>query len=83
MKHSPGPWKRADPHFAVKCKNGHIVCHLKHRKKTADEANINLIAAAPEMLEALQNIENDDGRIPAAIWELRNKAIAKATGSKP
>lgn len=39
----------------------------------------NLIAAAPDMLEALLSIENDNNQIPAAIWEMRNKAIAKAT----
>lgn len=39
-----------------------------------------LIASAPDLLEALRSIENDDGRIPAAIWELRNAAIAKALG---
>lgn len=31
-----------------------------------------------DMLEALKNIENDDGHIPATIWNLRNDAIAKA-----
>lgn len=39
-----------------------------------------LISAAPELLEALESIENDDGRIPATIWELRNVAIWKARG---
>ena len=39
-----------------------------------------LIAAAPQMFEALENIENDDGRIPPAIWKLRNDALAKARG---
>jgi hypothetical protein len=45
-------------------------------------ANAHLIAAAPELLEALESIENDDRRIPAAIWALRNAAIAKARGEK-
>lgn len=39
-----------------------------------------VIAAAPEMYEALRSIENDDGRIPPAIWKMRNDAIAKAEG---
>lgn len=42
------------------------------------EPNANLIAASKDLLEALQSIENDDGHIPTAIWELRNKAIKKA-----
>lgn len=36
--------------------------------------------AAPDMLEALKSIENDDERIPKTIWKLRNAAIAKAEG---
>ena len=41
-------------------------------------ANAKLIAAAPDLLEALQNIENDDKSIPKKIWDMRNKAIKKA-----
>jgi len=33
-----------------------------------------------DLLEALENIENDDGRIPSTIWAMRNSAIAKARG---
>jgi hypothetical protein len=41
-----------------------------------------LIAAAPDLLEALKNLENDDGSIPSHAWEMVQKAIAKATGEK-
>ena len=41
-------------------------------------ANTKLIASAPQLLEALLSIENDNGLIPEAIWDLRNKAISKA-----
>lgn len=41
-----------------------------------------LISAAPDLLEALENIENDDGSIPSTIWDMRNAAIAKAKGKK-
>lgn len=44
-------------------------------------ANAALIAAAPDLYEALASIEND-GSIPATVWALRNKALAKATGGK-
>lgn len=40
----------------------------------------NLIAAAPDMYEALKNIENDDNHIPNSIWEMIQNAINKAEG---
>lgn len=42
--------------------------------------NARLIAAAPDLLEALENLENDDGSIPAHAWNLAQAAIAKAKG---
>ena len=44
--------------------------------------NAQLISAAPDLFEALINIENDDNRIPATIWEMRNKALNKALGEE-
>ena len=36
------------------------------------------------MLEALENLENDDGKMPESAWNLVRAAIAKAKGeSKP
>lgn len=43
-------------------------------------ADARLIVAAPDLLEALQNLENDDGSIPAHAWDMVQTAIAKATG---
>ena len=34
-------------------------------------------ALAGEIAEALASIENDDGSIPATIWDMRNAALAK------
>jgi hypothetical protein len=45
---------------------------------TPDHPDARLIAAAPELLEALENLENDDGHIPASIWAKVQSAIAKA-----
>jgi hypothetical protein len=39
-------------------------------------ASIN--ATIAELAEALASIENDDGRIPATIWDMRNAALEKA-----
>lgn len=44
-----------------------------------NEANARLIAAAPDLLEALQNLENDNGQIPDHAWKLVQDAIKKAT----
>lgn len=59
---------------ANKYYGGSLVCESIWRKKDAA-----LISAAPDMLEALQEIENDDNRIPPTIWKMVQDAIAKAT----
>ena len=46
---------------------------------TYREGNAILIAAAPDMLAALQNLENDDNSIPEHAWKLVKDAISKAT----
>ena len=43
------------------------------------KANALLISKAPEMLEVLENIENDNGSIPAFMWEMIKKVIKQAT----
>jgi hypothetical protein len=50
------------------------------RELAETRANAALIAAAPDLYEALASIENDDGRIPATIWDMRNAALAKSRG---
>ena len=87
-KHTPGPWllvEQGDANeYAVLTpdkKEWVIAFRLNPGRPiyAQEKANAKLIAAAPELLEALQNIENDDNRIPAKIWEMRNQAIKKAT----
>lgn len=46
------------------------------------EANARLISAAPDMLEALENLENDNGSIPDHAWNMVQAAIAKARGEQ-
>ena len=43
------------------------------------KANAQLIATAPELLECLQDLENDNGSIPKAIWDKIQSTITKAT----
>lgn len=91
-KHTPGPWnvevvktsigscfKVMPIHACLYADNlyEHNRLDLEWQTKEADAA---LIAAAPDLLAALESIENDDGRIPKEIWDLRNAAIAKAKG---
>jgi len=93
-EYTPGPWRFEpfegyDPgSFGVKgfikSDNGLIYSgpgsfnSLRGNSKKEATANAKLIAAAPELAEALLNIENDDNSIPPAILELRNKALQKA-----
>jgi len=49
-------------------------------------ANARLIAAAPDLLEALKYVLEDDGLVPRATAATRavvRAAIAKATGEQP
>lgn len=82
-KHTPGPWKFSfesiNPEWAiVTTMGGAVVANVNadHRQ----EANARLIAAAPDLLEALRNFT--DGReitYPAALVQAR-AALAKACG---
>lgn len=92
---TPGPWKadgytvrqsgqRGTRMIADVCYTGpHHTPPDEYPKicRIADEANARLIAAAPDLLAALQNLENDDGSIPAHAWNLCQAAISKAIPS--
>ncbi|MEO8824096.1 MAG: hypothetical protein ABI366_11040 [Ginsengibacter sp.] len=59
--------------------DGKIICESPHfdEGKELFKKHSKLIAAAPDLLEALRSIENDDGGIPETIWKMRNDAIYK------
>lgn len=57
---------------------GDLIC-----ESVWDNENASLIAAAPDLLEALQSIENDANTIPESIWKMRNDAIKKAKSLEP
>lgn len=86
-KHTPGPWIWGTDYrglYGAGPENG-VLNYERFEGMWLSygetrEANARLIAAAPDLLEALQNLENDDGRIPAHAWALVQSAIAKATG---
>lgn len=51
----------------------------KIKTGTYREGNAKLIAAAPEMLEVLQTIENDNNQVPQWLWDKIQTVIKKAT----
>ena len=86
-QHTPGPWKQANTFVYALNDRGfnRFTCIVQdaHTPLEELEANARLIAAAPDLLEALQNLENDDGSIPYHAWALVQAAISKATGGAP
>ncbi len=86
-KRTPGPWvysfESVDPEWAViTTKGGAVICNVNagHRQ----EANARLIAAAPELLAALQGLlhntlSNQSAKGQEAVRAAR-AAIAKANG---
>lgn len=104
QKHAPGPWDGSHPFQEAGKDAGYrpifsknrgggidLICMVRARgpDDPEQEANARLIAAAPEMLEALQRlVEIEDGPGMAVIgWcdalDAARAAIAKATGSQP
>ncbi len=91
-KHTPGPWKIADGDslrcslwgWSIMSSDGYWVAVAHEEEEESDKANARLIAAAPEMLEALKRVE--DWMIhntvptdrPASIDKAVIDAIAKA-----
>tara|TARA_B110000114_G_C14796728_1_gene279064 strand:+ start:99 stop:413 length:315 start_codon:yes stop_codon:yes gene_type:complete len=56
---------------------------IENGKKTIGsyrKENAQLISAAPNMLEALMDLENDNNSIPKPIWDKVQNAIKKAIG---
>lgn len=87
-KHTPGPWRAENS--CVICPDGSIVtCCVRgsvDRKNQAEDwATARLIAAAPEMLEALQRLMSPTETMQDALDAAKQAraAIAKATGDQP
>jgi len=85
---TPGPWVWAWEQRILNSAHGKILdcepCEgmwFARYNDQEDAANARLIAAAPDLLEALQNLENDDGSIPDHAWKLCQRAISKAIPS--
>lgn len=93
-KHTPGPWAHHNtptPFIYVNA-GGLPICQIytstAHGQSMGEQfANAHLIAAAPDLLEALREIFHDvkQGAIPNdddEWWKKASTAIAKATGEQ-
>jgi hypothetical protein len=89
-EHTPGPWQRNAPPASKYVtvfagRNIHIAA-IKPEGKTQQEceANINLIAAAPDLLDACQEfvrkVDEGEARSVRSYAQMK-AAIAKATGA--
>jgi hypothetical protein len=91
LKHTPGPWETKPTLLcdAVRIFSGDIylaaVTNSDFTLKQ-NQANANLIAAAPDLLEALERVQrkfypaNQREQNRDFTWHIVNKAIAKAKG---
>lgn len=88
-KHTPGPWEVKesceplstgwnDPKCLVLV-NGELLADLSFMDDGSHSANAHLIAAAPELLEALKDIVNGVGRQEGYVVRAQ-RVIAKAEG---
>lgn len=85
-KHTPGPW-RVDPSMSlcIDSPSGNVGLMNLARPKAESEANARIVAAAPDLLEALIELateerrDDDDPVLEAARAKAR-AAIAKAEG---
>ena len=87
-KHTPGPWAiyvNAPSDIVIRkmSKDGYELCSIA--RVSSGYANTRLIAAAPELLEALTDcVEHMHWTQPQgeAAWKKAKAVIAKATGSE-
>jgi hypothetical protein len=64
----------------IKNEAGAVIASVPFKTKDDRDA-ARMMAAAPAMLEALENLENDGGKsMPATAWKLVCDAIAQAKG---
>jgi len=87
-KHTPGPWERKGLYVEAGNRRSagiRIIAHIFGHEKAIWEPNGNLIAAAPDMLEALKAAEEWVCPVEGSqmLWEHIRKAIRKAEGERP
>ena len=91
-KHTPGPWEIEE---RGSHSNQIVVIHELEtptgeptwvevwspaRRYEHQPANARLIRAAPDMLDVLKTIENDESQVPEWLWDRIQAVIEKAEG---
>ena len=92
-KHTPAPWRAGASTFCRGDGEVQMRVYTDHPPTEFDvfgdnlAANARLIAAAPDMLEALKSLvsanNSTDGMAMRKAWDNARAAIARATGEKP
>lgn len=89
-KHTPGPWSYdtgpalSGRYHVVNDANGDMVCECYEGADSDREANAHLIASAPDMRKALDDLVNSfEKHRPKAYRDAARAAIAKARGETP
>ncbi len=79
--HTQGDWINLGYRVDVDVADGLSgICEMSDWMESEEmEANAKLVAAAPDMLEVLQTIENDANQVPEWLWIKIKKVIEKAT----
>lgn len=83
MSHTPGPWEvdKRMSGYNVKVKDqDYYICETFGEYDDVDKADAHLIAAAPELLEALEELLGWEILCPVEFEEKARAAIAKARG---
>jgi hypothetical protein len=88
MKHTPGPWNYDRSGYSLYVNSGRelvTALSMDGKRLETSEANARLIAAAPDLLEALKSViawldAPDESAFSDSQLALARAAIAKATG---
>ena len=85
-KYTPGPWALIEEPISVTVvgHNKEVIFHESDKRLPGVLADARLIAAAPDLLEALELMvtTHDEGGWPTATITIARAAIAKAKGEQ-
>ena len=91
-QHTPGPWQSfpsvsrvrpfvIDTAIGTDSTNGTVIAEVPRGKQ--GQANANLIAAAPDLYEALMLVSRNSGKLSHMDWQQVERALARARGEQP